>query len=76
MAAWRALGTTISVFTRDGGGTLRHFYSAHPMMASDIPGRGLDLMASVWHLLDLTPQGRGRWYAGLDYGTDALAPRG
>ncbi|MEU5594306.1 hypothetical protein [Streptomyces sp. NPDC020298] len=29
--------------------------------------RGIDLLAPVWHLLDLTPQGRGEWYASLDY---------
>jgi hypothetical protein len=22
----------------------------------------------VWHILDLTPAGRGDWYASLDYG--------
>ncbi|MFF8845091.1 DUF899 family protein [Streptomyces sp. NPDC015127] len=59
--------STISVFTRDGDGTIRHFYSAHPRMAEDIDERGIDLLAPVWHLLDLTPQGRGDWFASLDY---------
>jgi predicted dithiol-disulfide oxidoreductase (DUF899 family) len=59
--------STVSVFTRDGEGTVRHFYTAHPMMAPDIRERGLDLMSPIWHVLDLTPQGRGTWYAGLDY---------
>jgi len=58
--------STISVFTREGG-TVRHFYSAHPKMAPDVDERGLDLMSPIWHVLDLTPQGRGAWYAGLDY---------
>ncbi|GGN65381.1 hypothetical protein GCM10011579_035750 [Streptomyces albiflavescens] len=59
--------STLSVFTRDGDGTVRHFYSAHPRMADDIDQRGIDLLAPVWHLLDLTPQGRGDWYPNLDY---------
>lgn len=59
--------STVSVFTRDGDGTIRHFYSAHPRMADDIDQRGIDLLAPVWHLLDLTPQGRGDWSASLDY---------
>ncbi|MFD9637282.1 DUF899 family protein [Streptomyces violascens] len=59
--------STISVFTGDGDGRVRHFYSAHPRMADDIGERGIDLLAPVWHLLDLTPQGRGDWYPSLDY---------
>ncbi|MEU2391406.1 DUF899 family protein [Streptomyces sp. NPDC007369] len=59
--------STISVFTRDGEGTVRHFYSTHPRMSEDIDERGIDLLAPVWHLLDLTPQGRGDWYPSLDY---------
>src|ERR1700756_607677 len=61
--------STISVFTRDADGTLRHFYSAHPWMAPDIEERGIDLLAPIWHFMDLTPQGRGNWYTSLDYGT-------
>ncbi|OIK24147.1 hypothetical protein VT52_029395 [Streptomyces malaysiense] len=59
--------STVSVFTRDPDGTVRHFYSAHPRMAEDIDQRGIDLLNPVWHLLDLTPGGRGDWFAGLDY---------
>jgi predicted dithiol-disulfide oxidoreductase (DUF899 family) len=61
--------STVSVFTRDAEGTLRHFYTAHPRMARDIPERGIDLLAPIWHFMDLTPQGRGNWYASLAYGT-------
>jgi predicted dithiol-disulfide oxidoreductase (DUF899 family) len=61
--------STVSVFTRDAQGTIRHFYTAHPRMASDIPERGIDLLAPIWHFMDLTPQGRGDWYASLNYGT-------
>ena len=57
----------ISVFTRNGDGSVRHFYSAHPKMAPDIKERGVDLLCPIWHMLDLTPQGRGAWYATLDY---------
>jgi predicted dithiol-disulfide oxidoreductase (DUF899 family) len=66
--------STVSVFTRDSDG-IRHFYTAHPRMAHDVSERGLDLMSPIWHILDLTPQGRGDWYAGLDYGTNAHASR-
>ncbi|MGW7817011.1 DUF899 family protein [Streptomyces puniciscabiei] len=59
--------STVSVFTRDADGTVRHFYSAHPRMSEDIDQRGIDLLSPVWHLLDLTPAGRGDWFAGLDY---------
>src|SRR5712691_7832575 len=59
--------STISVFTRDRDGTVRHFYTAHPRMADDVHERGLDLLSPVWNLLDLTPQGRGDWYARLSY---------
>jgi predicted dithiol-disulfide oxidoreductase (DUF899 family) len=62
--------STISVFTRDTNGAVRHFYSAHPRMAPDIQERGIDLLASMWHFLDLTPQGRGSWYASLAYGSE------
>ena len=59
--------STISVFSRASDGTVRHFYSAHPRMASDIPERGIDLLSPIWNLLDLTPQGRGDWYTKLEY---------
>jgi predicted dithiol-disulfide oxidoreductase (DUF899 family) len=65
--------SAVSVFTRDADGTLRHFYTAHPRMAADIPERGIDLLAPIWHFVDLTPQGRGNWYASLDYGTKVHA---
>ena len=29
--------------------------------------RGIDLLSPIWHFLDVTPQGRGNWYAKLDY---------
>jgi predicted dithiol-disulfide oxidoreductase (DUF899 family) len=59
--------SSISVFTRDREGRVRHFYSTHPKVAPDIKERGIDLLSPIWHFLDLTPQGRGNWYAGLDY---------
>ena len=59
--------STISVFTLDAGGAPRHFYSVHPRLSEDIPERGIDLTSPLWHLLDLTPYGRGDWYAGLGY---------
>ena len=60
--------STISVFTLDASGSPRHSYTAHPYLSDDISQRGIDLLSPVWHVLDLTPQGRGDWYAELSYG--------
>ena len=57
--------STISVFTRDRDGMLRH--SAHPWMADDVKERGIDLLTPVYNMLYLTPQGRDDWYAKLAY---------
>jgi predicted dithiol-disulfide oxidoreductase (DUF899 family) len=65
--------STISVFSRGSNGTVQHFYTAHPRMAPDIQERGIDLLAPIWHFMDLTPQGRGDWYASLSYGTKLRA---
>jgi predicted dithiol-disulfide oxidoreductase (DUF899 family) len=59
--------STISVFTRDASGALRHFYSGHPWLAEDINQRGIDRLTPVYNMLDLTPQGRDDWYAELSY---------
>jgi predicted dithiol-disulfide oxidoreductase (DUF899 family) len=59
--------STISVFTRASDGTIHHQYTAHPRMSAQIDQRGIDLLSPVWNVLDLTPQGRGDWYAELDY---------
>jgi predicted dithiol-disulfide oxidoreductase (DUF899 family) len=59
--------STISVFTQDPDGKVRHFYSAHPRMSDEIFERGIDLVSPVWHALDLTPEGRGDWYPSLRY---------
>jgi predicted dithiol-disulfide oxidoreductase (DUF899 family) len=58
----------ISVFVKDADGNVRHTYSAKPRMADDIDQRGIDLLCATWHILDLTPQGRGEWYSSLEYG--------
>jgi predicted dithiol-disulfide oxidoreductase (DUF899 family) len=63
--------STISVFTKDPDGTVRHFYTAHPRMSIEVKERGIDLLSPIWHVLDLTPQGRGDWYAKLDYSAKA-----
>jgi predicted dithiol-disulfide oxidoreductase (DUF899 family) len=64
-----AQDSTISVFTRDSDGMLRHFYSSHPRLGKDVEERGIDELNPIWNVLDLTPEGRGEWYASLDYGT-------
>jgi predicted dithiol-disulfide oxidoreductase (DUF899 family) len=61
--------SALSVFTRDAAGALRHSYTTHPWLDDDMNERGIDLLQPVYNLLDLTPQGRGKWYASLDYGT-------
>jgi predicted dithiol-disulfide oxidoreductase (DUF899 family) len=59
-----------SVFTLDADSTVRHSYTNHPWLADDMHERGEDLECAVYNLLDLTPAGRGDWYARLDYGVD------
>jgi predicted dithiol-disulfide oxidoreductase (DUF899 family) len=57
----------ISVFTLGTDGTVRHLYSKGAQMADDRRERGIDLLSPVWHLLDLTPNGRDDWYPSLKY---------
>jgi predicted dithiol-disulfide oxidoreductase (DUF899 family) len=59
--------STISVFERDVTGTVRHKYTAHPWISDEMRERGIDQLCPTWHLLDLTPQGRGDWYSALRY---------
>jgi predicted dithiol-disulfide oxidoreductase (DUF899 family) len=61
------------VFTKDSNGAVRHFYTAHPSMSEDIKQRGLDLLCPVYNVLDLTPQGRGDWYASFIYAPKVYA---
>lgn len=61
--------STVSVFSRGADGTVRHFYTGHPWFSEEIRERGIDLLTPTWSLLDLTPQGRGDWYASLTYPT-------
>jgi predicted dithiol-disulfide oxidoreductase (DUF899 family) len=59
--------STVSVFTKDADGKLRHFYTVHPWLSHELKERGIDHLCPVYNVLDLTPQGRGDWYASLDY---------
>jgi predicted dithiol-disulfide oxidoreductase (DUF899 family) len=56
----------LSVFTRGSDGSVRHHYTVEALLA---PGewRGGDLLSPVWHLFDLTPEGRGDWFPSLEY---------
>jgi predicted dithiol-disulfide oxidoreductase (DUF899 family) len=47
----------------------------HPWVADDIKERGIDELSPIWNVLDLTPQGRGTFYASLEYGTKVHAAR-
>src|SRR4029077_8753937 len=57
----------ISVFRREGNGEIRHFYSTGAERGPGQRERGIDLLSPVWHLFDLTPEGRGDWYPSFDY---------
>ena len=37
--------------------------------------RGIDEYNPIWNILDLTPQGRGKFDASLDYGTNVRSAR-
>ena len=63
--------SAISVFTRDNDGTIRHSYTGHPWLSSDIKERGIDELVPIWNILDLTRQGRGEFYAKLEYSQTA-----
>ena len=59
---------SVSVFTLGDDGSVRHVYSKGAQMADDRRERGIDLLTPVWHLLDLTPNGRPHdWYPRLHY---------
>jgi predicted dithiol-disulfide oxidoreductase (DUF899 family) len=57
----------VSVFKKLPDGSLRHFYTKGAEMAPDQRERGIDLLSPVWHVFDLTPEGRGDWYPSFDY---------
>src|SRR6266480_3356193 len=38
--------------------------------------RGIDELNPIWNVMDLTPQGRGSWYASLEYGLKVQGARG
>jgi predicted dithiol-disulfide oxidoreductase (DUF899 family) len=57
----------VSVFTKGRDGAVRHFYTGSPHLDERACERGIDLLCPTWHLLDLTPQGRGDWYSSLSY---------
>ncbi|HMC07711.1 MAG TPA: DUF899 family protein, partial [Actinomycetota bacterium] len=59
--------STVSVFTLDADGQVRHTYTGQPRTADDVYERGIDQLCAVWNVLDLTPQGRGDWYSSLSY---------
>jgi len=56
----------LSVFRKDDDGKVRHVYSSTADFAPHTQ-RGMDLMAPLWHFLDLTPEGRANFCAGNDY---------
>jgi predicted dithiol-disulfide oxidoreductase (DUF899 family) len=59
--------SAISVFTRDTNGAIRHSYTGHPWLAEDMKERGIDELNPIWNIMDLTRQGRGTFYAKLEY---------
>lgn len=68
-------GSTAAVFVKGAGRAVRHTYAGKPRRSEDLWERGIDQVSPTWHLLDLTPQGRGDWYNELTYSTPAeLSP--
>jgi predicted dithiol-disulfide oxidoreductase (DUF899 family) len=62
--------SALNVFVRRDGAT-HHFYSSELQFAARVPGqdpRHVDLIWPLWHVLDLTPEGRGQqWHPRLSY---------
>lgn len=56
----------VSTFTKDGDGTVRHFYTVSAML-DDAVFNGMDMLNPVWNLFDLLPEGRGDWMPNLKY---------
>jgi predicted dithiol-disulfide oxidoreductase (DUF899 family) len=59
----------LNVFRRDGE-QVRHFWGSEMFYAQADPGqddRGVDVLAPIFNLFDLTPEGRGDFYAKLSY---------
>lgn len=59
----------LNVFRRDGE-QVRHFWGSEMFYAQADPGqddRGADVIAPIFNLFDLTPEGRGDFYAKLSY---------
>ncbi|MEX0875663.1 MAG: DUF899 family protein [Actinomycetota bacterium] len=56
----------ISVFRLAPDGSVRHFYTTGAQMTEEA-WRGIDLLSPVWHLFDLTPEGRDDWYPSVRY---------
>jgi predicted dithiol-disulfide oxidoreductase (DUF899 family) len=61
----------LTLFHRDGGGRIRHFWSSELFYAPTEPGqdpRHVGTLEPLWNLLDLTPEGRPRdWEEQLSY---------
>lgn len=61
----------LNVFTRDGSGTVRHFWGSEMLYAESDPGedpRHVGTIEVAWNLFDLMPAGRGAdWEEQLDY---------
>lgn len=57
---------SMSVFSRSPDGIVYHFWTGEAYLDEATWG-GLDTCSPVWHLFDLTPQGRGDWVPQLEY---------
>ena len=55
----------------DGAGKSTHL----EWFANTLRERGIDLLNTAYIVIDLTPQGRGDWYASLHYGTQVERDR-
>ena len=56
----------VSVLRLGAGGAVEHVYSLSADLGPD-GYRGMDLLSPFWHLLDLTPEGRGDFFPSKQY---------
>lgn len=62
--------TMFNVFRIDAHGTIRHFWGSELSYAPSAPDqhhRSGDAVSSLWGLLDMTPEGRGRFFPAISY---------
>jgi predicted dithiol-disulfide oxidoreductase (DUF899 family) len=57
----------VSVFKKGSEGEMRHVYTGSAHFIDQSTERGMDLLSPLWNLLDIIPEGRGKFYASNKY---------